>query len=58
MNSGLNPSNVGEITYAATKSLIDRYTEKDAYETRTAAMLAGTQSEGKEQTYWIRDLDS
>jgi hypothetical protein len=41
MNTGLNPSNVGKITYAATKSLIDRYTEKDAYETRTAAMLAG-----------------
>ena len=58
MNTGLNPSNVGEITYAATKSLIDRYTEKDAYETRIASALAGAQSEGKEQTYWIRDLDS
>lgn len=55
MGVGVGPTNVGEITYAATRSLIDRYTEKDAYETRIASMLAGAKPD-KKMEHWIRDL--
>ena len=33
MNMGLNPLNVGEISYASVKVLIDTYQEKETYET-------------------------
>jgi hypothetical protein len=33
MNFGLNPLNIGEITYAAIPLLIRYYQEKDKYET-------------------------
>lgn len=54
MNCGITPLNVGDITFAALKTLIGRYGEKDAYETKVASMLAGAES--KDNTYWIKDL--
>lgn len=57
MNLGLNPLNIGKISFAAMKMLMARYAEKDMYETRVAAMLAGAEGD-KKDSYWIRDLDN
>lgn len=57
MCPGITPINVGEITYMATKSLIDRFATKDQYETELASLLAGAKPDGKKQSYWIRDLE-
>lgn len=56
MNMGLNPLNIGKVSFAATKMLMARYTEKDMYETNVAVALAGGQN-NKNDTYWIKDLD-
>ena len=57
MNMGINPLNIGKISFAATKLLLARYTEKDMYETKLAVSLAGGQS-SKDDSYWIKDLDN
>lgn len=55
MNMGVTPMNVQDMTMAAINMLIERYNEKDSFETRVAAMLAGA-SEDKDKLNWIRDL--
>ena len=57
MNMGINPLNIGKISFAATKMLLARYTEKDMYETKIAVALAGGQGD-KDDSYWVKDLDN
>lgn len=54
MNMGLNPINIQELTYASINKLIERYNEKDSFETHIASLLAGASN--KETPHWIRDL--
>lgn len=54
MNMGVNPTNVQELTFASINALIDRYNEKDSFETHIAVQLAS--GSNKEKPYWIRDL--
>lgn len=56
MNMGINPLNIGDVSFAATKMLLARYTVKDAYESTFACQLAGGTTNTK-NSYWIRDLE-
>ena len=44
MNMGLNPLNVGEITYASMGELIHMYQEKEKYDLDIRQLLAGADS--------------
>ena len=44
MGFGLNPLNIGEISYASVPVLIRFYQEKDKYETDVKSLLAGADS--------------
>lgn len=57
MNYGLNPLNIGELSYAAIPDLIARYQEKEKYETDIKSLLAGADSKKIKPKYWIRNLD-
>ena len=57
MNLGLNPLNIGELSYAAIPVLIDTYQEKEKYELDIDSLLAGADSKKVKPKYWIRNLD-
>ena len=57
MNFGLNPLNIGEITYASVPVLIRYYQEKDKYETDVRSLQAGADSKKIKPKYWVRDFD-
>lgn len=56
MNMGLNPLNIGELSYAAIGSLTRRYQEKEKYEIDIQSLLAGADSKKVKPQYWIRKL--
>lgn len=58
MNMGLNPLNIGEISYASVKNLIDVYQEKEKYETEVRSLQAGADPKKVKPKYWIRQLDN
>ena len=53
MGIGLNPLNIGEISYASVTYLIDMYQQKEEYNTNIRSMLAGAKD--VKLKYWIRD---
>ena len=53
---GLNPSNIGDITYAATKQIFYRYIEKENYETKLAISMINIDSKNKDNLHWTRDI--
>lgn len=57
MNFGLNPLNIGEITYAAIPLLIRYYQEKDKYETDVRSLQAGADSKKVKPKYWVRNIE-
>ena len=57
MGIGINPLNVGELSYASVDSLIKTYQEKEKYETDIRALIAGADSKKIKPKYWIRNLD-
>ena len=57
MGIGINPLNVGELSYASVDSLIKTYQEKEKYETDIKALMAGADSKKIKPKYWIRNLD-
>lgn len=57
MNMGLNPLNIGELSYAAIPVLISTYQEKEKYELDVDSLLAGADSKKIKPKYWIRNLD-
>ena len=57
MNFGLNPLNIGEITYASVPVLIRYYQEKDKYDTDVRSLQAGADSKKVKPKYWVRDVD-
>lgn len=56
MNMGLNPLNIGELSYAAVSILTKRYQEKEKYEIDVQSLLAGADSNKIKPQYWIRKL--
>lgn len=56
MNMGLNPLNIGELSYAAVGALTKRYQEKEKYEIDVQSLLAGADSKKVKPKYWIRKL--
>ena len=57
MGIGINPLNVGELSYASVDSLIKTYQEKEKYETDIKALMTGADSKKIKPKYWIRNLD-
>ena len=56
MGLGLNPLNIGEITYVSFKRLFQMYQAKEAYESELGAVYAGAGSKIKPK-YWITRKD-
>ena len=57
MNMGLNPLNIGELSYAAIPTLMDMYQEKEKYQIDIDSLLAGADSKKIKPQYWIRNLE-
>jgi len=57
MNMGLNPLNIGELSYAAIPVLMDTYQGKEKYQLDVDSLLAGADSKKIKPEYWIRNLD-
>lgn len=55
MNFGLNPLNIGELSYVAFKRLIEMYQGKESYELDIEQLLAGADSKKVKPKYWIRE---
>lgn len=58
MDLGLNPLNIGELSYAAIPVLFATYQEKEKYELDIESLLAGADSKKVKPKYWIRNLDN
>ena len=57
MGMGLNPLNIGDISYASTSILIDQYQNKEKYQLDIDSLLAGADSKKVKPKYWIQQLD-
>lgn len=57
MGYGLNPLNIGELSYAAIPVLLATYQEKEKYDIDIRSLLAGADSKNVKPKYWIRNLD-
>lgn len=57
MGLGLNPLNIGELSYAAIPVLLATYQNKEKYELDVDSLLAGADSKKVHPVYWIRNLD-
>lgn len=53
MGIGLNPLNIGEISYAASKKLIEKYQQKEKYDIDIRSLLAGADSKKIKVQYWM-----
>jgi len=54
MGIGLNPLNIGEISYASVGDLISTYQGKEAYDIDIKCLLAGADSKKVKPKYWIK----
>ena len=54
MGIGLNPLNIGEISYASVAYLIETYQNKEAYDIDIRCLLAGADSKKIKPKYWIK----
>lgn len=57
MNLGINPLNIGELSYAAISTLIRYYQEKEKYDIDIRSILAGADSKKVKPKYWIRNIE-
>ena len=57
MGIGLNPLNIGEMSYACVQWLISMYQQNEEYEIDIRALLAGADSKKVKPKYWIKNLD-
>lgn len=57
MNFGLNPLNIGELSYAAIQPLIRYYQEKEKYQLDIDSLLAGADSKKIKPKYWVRNIE-
>ena len=57
MGIGLNPLNIGEMSYACIHWLIAMEQQKEEYDIDIRALLAGADSKKVKPKYWIKNLD-
>ena len=57
MGIGLNPLNIGEISYACVHWLIEMEQQKEAYDIDIRALLAGADSKKVKPKYWIKNFE-
>ena len=57
MEMGLNPLNIGDISYASANVLIEQYQHKERYDLDIRSLLAGADSKKIKPKYWIQQLD-
>ena len=57
MGIGLNPLNIGEISYACVQWLITMEQQKEEYDIDIRALLAGADSKKVKPKYWIKNID-
>lgn len=57
MQMGLNPLNIGELSYVAMSDLITIYQYKEKYQIDIDSLLAGADSKKVRPKYWIRNLE-
>lgn len=57
MGIGINPLNIGELSYCALNSLIACYQNKEKYDLDIRSLLAGADSKKVKPKYWIGNLD-
>ena len=57
MGIGLNPLNIGEMSYACVHWLIAMEQQKEEYDVDIRALLAGADSKKVKPKYWIKNLD-
>lgn len=55
MGIGINPLNIGELSYAAIPILTDMYQDKEKYELDIKSLLAGADSKKVKPKYWIKN---
>lgn len=57
MGLGLNPLNIGELSYAAVPLLIATYQQKEKYQIDIDSLLAGADSKKVKPEYWIKNVE-
>ena len=57
MEMGLNPLNIGELSYAAVSPLMQMYQQKEKYDLDTRSLLAGADSKKVKPKYWVKNLE-
>ncbi len=57
MNLGINPLNIGELSYAAVTTLTRYYQNKEEYELDIRSLLAGADSKKIHPNHWMRNLE-
>ena len=57
MGIGLNPLNIGEMSYACVSWLISMEQQKEEYDIDIRALLAGADSKKVKPKYWIKNID-
>ena len=57
MGIGLNPLNIGEMSYACIHWLISMEQQKEEYDIDIRALLAGADSKKVKPKYWIKNID-
>ena len=57
MGIGLNPLNIGEMSYACVHWLIAMHQQHEEYDIDIKALLAGADSKKVKPKYWIKNLD-
>ena len=57
MGLGINPLNIGEMSYVAMQSILETYQDKEKYELDVDSLLAGADSKKVKPKYWIRKKD-
>lgn len=57
MGLGINPLNIGEMSYIALDSILQKYQEKEKYQLDIDSLLAGADSKKIKPKYWIRNFE-
>jgi hypothetical protein len=57
MGLGISPLNIGEMSYVAMKSIIQKYQEKEKYDLDIKSLLAGADSKKIKPKYWIKNFE-
>ena len=57
MGIGLNPLNIGEMSYVAMEAILSQYQSKEKYQIDIDSLLAGADSKKIKPVYWIKNLE-